>query len=142
MVVKDPSLLNEKARSYADLPGGHSEGYDDTFKQVFRRFYRTVADRSAAGRVSDIRGRSPPTAHSRCGARKLPRPTPGCVRLSKVSSEVFRHRVFRAQSAAAGAPVSICSSSIFCTSPLPVAPTFVATSWPPLNSSSVGIPRT
>jgi len=48
LVVKDPVLLNEKARSYADLPGGHSEGYDDTFKQVFRRFYRTIADRNAA----------------------------------------------------------------------------------------------
>jgi predicted dehydrogenase len=47
LVVKDPVLLKEQARSYADLPGGHSEGYDDTFKQVFRRFYRTVADRSA-----------------------------------------------------------------------------------------------
>jgi predicted dehydrogenase len=47
LVVKDPALLQEKARSYADLPGGHSEGYDDTFKQVFRRFYRTVADRDA-----------------------------------------------------------------------------------------------
>jgi len=46
-VVKDPVLLHEKARSYADLPGGHSEGYDDTFKQVFRRFYRSVADRHA-----------------------------------------------------------------------------------------------
>ena len=48
IIVKDPSLLAPAARSYADLPGGHSEGYDDTFKQVFRRFYRTVADRSAA----------------------------------------------------------------------------------------------
>ena len=47
IAVKDPSLLHEKARSYADLPGGHSEGYDDTFKQVFRRFYRTIADRDA-----------------------------------------------------------------------------------------------
>jgi predicted dehydrogenase len=47
LIVKDPSLLDEKARSYADLPGGHSEGYDDTFKQVFRRFYRTVADLNA-----------------------------------------------------------------------------------------------
>lgn len=46
-IVKDPSLLEEKARTFADLPGGHSEGYDDTFKQVFRRFYRTVADRNA-----------------------------------------------------------------------------------------------
>jgi predicted dehydrogenase len=48
VVLKDPALLHEKARGFADLPGGHSEGYDDTFKQVFRRFYRTVADRGAA----------------------------------------------------------------------------------------------
>ena len=41
--VKDPSLLRPGARPYADLPGGHSEGYDDTFKQVFRRFYRSIA---------------------------------------------------------------------------------------------------
>ncbi len=47
IVVKDPSLLTGNSASFADLPGGHSEGYDDTFKQVFRRFYRTVADRSA-----------------------------------------------------------------------------------------------
>ncbi len=47
LVVKDPLLLDERARGYADLPGGHSEGYDDTFKQVFRRFYRRVADPSA-----------------------------------------------------------------------------------------------
>jgi predicted dehydrogenase len=40
--IKDPSLLKPAARSYADLPGGHSEGYDDTFKQVFRRFYRSI----------------------------------------------------------------------------------------------------
>ncbi len=46
-IVKDPSLLLPQARNYADLPGGHSEGYDDTFKQLFRRFYRKVADPSA-----------------------------------------------------------------------------------------------
>ena len=40
--VKDPSLLKPAARAYADLPGGHSEGYDDTFKQVFRRFYASI----------------------------------------------------------------------------------------------------
>jgi predicted dehydrogenase len=40
--VKDPSLLKPEARSYADLPGGHSEGYDDTFKQIFRRFYASI----------------------------------------------------------------------------------------------------
>lgn len=47
VIIKDPSLLKDKARSYADLPGGHSEGYDDTFKQVFRRFYRSIEDPAA-----------------------------------------------------------------------------------------------
>jgi len=46
--VKDPSLLRPEARSYADLPGGHSEGYDDTFKQVFRRFYGSIREGSSA----------------------------------------------------------------------------------------------
>jgi hypothetical protein len=46
-MIKDPSLLKDKARSYADLPGGHSEGYDDTFKQVFRRFYQSIGDPNA-----------------------------------------------------------------------------------------------
>jgi predicted dehydrogenase len=47
IIVKDPSLMLKPAQSYADLPGGHSEGYDDTQKQTMRRFYRTVEDRSA-----------------------------------------------------------------------------------------------
>jgi predicted dehydrogenase len=40
--VKDPPLLKPEARPYADLPGGHSEGYSDTFKQLFRRFYGSI----------------------------------------------------------------------------------------------------
>jgi predicted dehydrogenase len=48
IIIKDPSLLKPEARSYADLPGGHSEGYDDTFKQVFRRFYKSIEDPNAA----------------------------------------------------------------------------------------------
>jgi predicted dehydrogenase len=47
VMVKDPSLMLERARPYADLPGGHSEGYDDTFKQLFRRFYKSVEDADA-----------------------------------------------------------------------------------------------
>jgi predicted dehydrogenase len=43
-IVKDPSLLKKAAAGYADLPGGHSEGYDDTFKQVFRRFYASITN--------------------------------------------------------------------------------------------------
>ena len=45
-LIKDPSLMASAAASYADLPGGHSEGYDDTFKQLFRRFYQSVLDPS------------------------------------------------------------------------------------------------
>jgi predicted dehydrogenase len=47
IIVKDPALLYPKAAAYADLPGGHSEGYDDTHKQVFKRFYARVADPAA-----------------------------------------------------------------------------------------------
>jgi predicted dehydrogenase len=47
LIVKDPSLLYPKAAAYADLPGGHSEGYDDVHKQVYRHFYARVADPSA-----------------------------------------------------------------------------------------------
>jgi predicted dehydrogenase len=47
IMVKDPALLYPQAAAYADLPGGHSEGYDDTHKQVFKRFYARVADPSA-----------------------------------------------------------------------------------------------
>jgi len=47
LIVKDPSLLYPKAAAYADLPGGHSEGYDDVHKQVYKHFYARVADPSA-----------------------------------------------------------------------------------------------
>jgi len=42
LILKDPALLDLRARSYADLPGGHCEGYDDTSKQMFRRFYAAI----------------------------------------------------------------------------------------------------
>ena len=48
ILLKDSVLFEKGARGFADLPGGHSEGYDDTFKQTFRRFYRRVADPEAA----------------------------------------------------------------------------------------------
>lgn len=46
ILLKDPSLLDEKVRGFADYPGGHAEGYPDTFKQLFRRFYASIADAS------------------------------------------------------------------------------------------------
>jgi predicted dehydrogenase len=65
ILVKDPSLLDPAARSYADLPGGHSEGYDDTFKQVFRRFYASV------GAPSSETGTAPEYPQFADGLRQL-----------------------------------------------------------------------
>lgn len=48
ILVKDPSLMKPAARPYASLPGGHAESYADTFKQVFRGFYRSIEDPAMA----------------------------------------------------------------------------------------------
>ncbi|HXY48641.1 MAG TPA: Gfo/Idh/MocA family oxidoreductase [Terriglobales bacterium] len=40
VLPKDPTLMNPKSRDYASYPGGHAEGYPDTFVQLFRDFYR------------------------------------------------------------------------------------------------------
>ena len=39
---KDPALLTPQARGYAVYPGGHAEGYPDTFAQLFREFYAYI----------------------------------------------------------------------------------------------------
>jgi predicted dehydrogenase len=41
-LIRDPSLLSEAARSTCSYPGGHNEGYPDTFKQCFRAFYDSI----------------------------------------------------------------------------------------------------
>jgi len=48
VLMKDPSLLIPEAAAYADYPGGHAEGYSDTFKQLFRRFYQSIRDPQGA----------------------------------------------------------------------------------------------
>jgi predicted dehydrogenase len=44
VIVKDASLFYPEAARFADLPGGHCEGYDDTHKQLFKNFYARVGD--------------------------------------------------------------------------------------------------
>jgi predicted dehydrogenase len=39
MFVRDPALMTPRAREVASYPGGHNEGFPDTFKQLFRDFY-------------------------------------------------------------------------------------------------------
>jgi predicted dehydrogenase len=38
-LIKDPALMSPAARGFASYPGGHAEGYPDTFVQLFREFY-------------------------------------------------------------------------------------------------------
>lgn len=42
-LLRDPSLMAESARAISGYPGGHAEGYPDTFKQLFRCFYGYLA---------------------------------------------------------------------------------------------------
>ena len=42
VLMRDPSLLADRARTAADYPGGHNEGYADSFKQCFRAFYSAI----------------------------------------------------------------------------------------------------
>lgn len=48
ILLKDPALVTPEVRQFAALPAGHAEGYDDTFKNIFRRFYASVEDPSLA----------------------------------------------------------------------------------------------
>ena len=40
VLIKDPSLLDPSARQFASYPGGHAEGFPDTFKQLYVAVYR------------------------------------------------------------------------------------------------------
>jgi predicted dehydrogenase len=42
-IIKDPALMSAEARGYASYPGGHAEGYPDTFVHLFKDFYGYVA---------------------------------------------------------------------------------------------------
>lgn len=37
VLIKDPSLMNPAAQSVASYPGGHTEGFPDTFKQLAKK---------------------------------------------------------------------------------------------------------
>ncbi|PKN84184.1 MAG: dehydrogenase [Chloroflexi bacterium HGW-Chloroflexi-8] len=42
LLIKDPSLMSEEARSTASYPGGHAEGFPDTFKQLNKKVYQYI----------------------------------------------------------------------------------------------------
>ena len=46
-LTRDPALVTEGVRGFTDYPGGHNEGFPDTFKQCFRAFYNAIASGDA-----------------------------------------------------------------------------------------------
>ncbi len=42
LLMTDPSLMHEVVRPFANYPGGHQEGFPDTFKQLYRAIYQDV----------------------------------------------------------------------------------------------------
>jgi len=48
-LLKDPGIMTGSAARYINYPGGHNEGFPDTFKQCFRSFYDAVLGKTPAG---------------------------------------------------------------------------------------------
>jgi predicted dehydrogenase len=44
LLQRDPSLMNAQGRKAASLPGGHIEGFADTFKALYAAVYRAATD--------------------------------------------------------------------------------------------------
>lgn len=42
ILMKDPSLLTAEARDFTGYPGGHNEGFPDTFKMLYKAVYRYI----------------------------------------------------------------------------------------------------
>lgn len=43
LLERDPALLSRAAGEISDYPGGHAEGFPDTFKQLFHAFYGWIS---------------------------------------------------------------------------------------------------
>ena len=74
VLQKDPSLLDERARGYARLPGGHQEAWADAFLNVMREIYTCIAAGppypAAVSDCRDVRRRLPRQSHRRCDPRE------------------------------------------------------------------------
>ncbi len=54
LLPRDPALLAPPAAEMAHYPGGHVEGFPDTFKQLYIDVYRWITEGRAAGRTPDF----------------------------------------------------------------------------------------
>ena len=50
LLIRNPALMNAAGTAAASLPGGHVEGFGDTFKATYRAVYADVAAGGPAGR--------------------------------------------------------------------------------------------
>jgi predicted dehydrogenase len=41
-LIRDPSLMDSSVTPFANYPGGHNEGFPDTFKQLYRAIYADI----------------------------------------------------------------------------------------------------
>ncbi|PAY19741.1 dehydrogenase [Rhodopirellula sp. SM50] len=48
-LVRDPAQMEPSAAAISSYPGGHNEGFPDTFKQLFRCFYGSIANGEVSG---------------------------------------------------------------------------------------------
>lgn len=48
-LIRDPALVSDRARRFIDYPGGHNEGFPDTFKQCLRAFYDAITAGDLSG---------------------------------------------------------------------------------------------
>jgi len=47
-VSRDPAQLHPEARRFSDYPGGHAEGFPDTFKQLYKAVYAAILGDTSA----------------------------------------------------------------------------------------------
>jgi Predicted dehydrogenases and related proteins len=47
-LLKDPSIMYPEAGALVNYPGGHNEGFPDTFKQNFIKIYKAIAEKTGS----------------------------------------------------------------------------------------------
>ena len=74
ILIKNPALMGPAGQAAAALPGGHVEGFADTFGAHFRAVYADVAAGGAVGpaRLPHLRGRPRRDARQRRDRRERP----------------------------------------------------------------------
>ncbi len=52
LLIKDPGLVSSHAAHFVNYPGGHNEGFPDSFKQCFRAFYEAIQHKQSREEVA------------------------------------------------------------------------------------------